>query len=92
METIYIESRHFTCDGYYKPDYDKVLIEDGKPIKYLHWQKNESKWGLEAAVIEEDKSIRDILAATEPVLFENGWIYRVMSPLEALVVFGREEE
>ena len=91
METIYTESRHSTCNGCHEPIYDKFIVEDGKPIKY-YWRLGDSEWKINetSGNADVDKSLYYILASPEPALLENGWISRVMSPLEALVVFGKE--
>ena len=94
METIYLEARHSTCDGYYKPIYDKVIVEEGKPIKYYYRRLGDSEWKINetSGNADIDKILHYVLASPEPALLENGWISRVMSPLEALVVFGKKEE
>ena len=92
METIYLEARHSTCDGYYEPIYDKVIVEENEPIKYYYRRLGDSEWKIDETSGNADKNLHYILAATKPALLENGWIFRVMSPLEALVIFGKENE
>lgn len=96
METYYIEARHSTCtcDGHYGLGYEKFIIENNKQTQSFYWRDN--MW-IDEQITEErkrtigDTNLQRLIEAGKPILMESGWTYRIMSSLEALVMFGKEE-
>lgn len=95
METTYLEAKHPEIRYGDQPHYEKI-IWDKEGIKHSSfWFEN--SWIEETSFLSAEQQIErldtlhSILEADKPIRIVGGWIYRVVSPLEALVLFGKEK-
>lgn len=95
MEILYTEGKSPTssANGLSYLFYSKVIMDNDKYIEGYYWDKQEYKWVKKVETEgQKERGARHIqyLKGTE-IFMEMSWTHRIMSSLEALVMFGKEE-